>query len=234
MADTSTSFSPLLSSNVLTSAQYKAQQEATAATSTSEAMGQSAFLKLFTTQLQNQDPTDPVKNEAFVAQLAQFSQLEALQSMKTSMDGLTSSMSSERLLGAASLMGKSIPVTDGPVVVTDSTVSQGTITLDKGADGIQVQVYNSSGQVVRTMVMGAQSKGDVTLEWDGKNDNGEYVANGNYRYVATVNSGGIASRPTVSTYATVIGVSSATDGSYQLEVTGGKTVSLADVKKIGY
>jgi flagellar hook assembly protein FlgD len=44
---------------------------------TNETMGKSEFLTLFTTQLQNQNPLDPVNNEAFVAQLAQFSQLEA-------------------------------------------------------------------------------------------------------------------------------------------------------------
>ncbi len=44
---------------------------------TEDEMSQQAFLTLFTTQLQNQNPLDPVKNEAFVAQLAQFSQLEA-------------------------------------------------------------------------------------------------------------------------------------------------------------
>ena len=44
-------------------------------------MGEREFLMLFTTQLQNQNPLDPMENEAFVAQLAQFSQLEATTSM---------------------------------------------------------------------------------------------------------------------------------------------------------
>ena len=48
-----------------------------AAKKTSEDMGKQDFLTLFTAQLQNQNPLEPVKNEAFVAQLAQFSQLEA-------------------------------------------------------------------------------------------------------------------------------------------------------------
>jgi flagellar basal-body rod modification protein FlgD len=52
-----------------------------AAKKTSEDMGKQDFLTLFTAQLQNQNPLEPVKNEAFVAQLAQFSQLEALTNM---------------------------------------------------------------------------------------------------------------------------------------------------------
>ena len=58
-----------------------ANEALTAKAGTSSGMGQKDFLTLFTTQLKCQDPLDPVKNEAFVAQLAQFSQLEATTSM---------------------------------------------------------------------------------------------------------------------------------------------------------
>ena len=224
--DTSSSIS-----GIMTTAQYNAQKAATPQKTT---MGQSEFLTLFTTQLKNQDPTDPVKNEAFVAQLAQFSQLEATTAMKTSMEGLVSSMSNDRMLGAASLMGKQVAVPDGPVEVTSTTVSQGTINVPAGADGIQLQVFDNKGILVRTQIMGAQAPGDVTLSWDGMNDGGTAAANGTYRYVATVNSKGTMSKPTVNTYATVTGVSSAgtADGAMLLEVAGGKTVNLADVKRI--
>ncbi len=228
--DTTSSLSSL-PSNIATTAQYQAQQAASPQKTT---MGQSEFLTLFTTQLKNQDPTDPVKNEAFVAQLAQFSQLEATTSMKTSMESLVSSMSNDRMLGAASLMGKQVAVPDGPVEVTATTVAQGTINVPAGADGIQLQVFDSNGILVRTQIMGAQKPGDVTLAWDGMTDGGQAAANGTYRYVATVNSQGVMSKPTVNTYATVTGVSSAgtSDGTMLLEVAGGKTVNLSDVKRI--
>ena len=224
--DTSSSIS-----GIMTTAQYNAQK---AATPQNTSMGQTEFLTLFTTQLKNQDPTDPVKNEAFVAQLAQFSQLEATTAMKTSMNSLVTSMSNDRMLGAASLMGKQVAVPDGPVQVTDTTVSQGSINLPTGADGIQLQVFNDKGVLVRTQIIGAQPVGDYTLSWDGMTDGGQAAANGTYRYVATVNSKGTMSKPTVNTYATVTGVSSAgtSDGAMLLEVTGGKTVNLSDVKRI--
>ena len=69
-------------------------------------MGQKEFLLLFTTQLQNQNPLDPMKNEEFVAQLAQFSQLEATTSMSESLNGLVGSLQKERMLTGASLIGK--------------------------------------------------------------------------------------------------------------------------------
>jgi flagellar basal-body rod modification protein FlgD len=231
ISDTTASLSSMPSS-IKTTAQYKAE---TALTPQKTTMGQSEFLTLFTTQLKNQDPTDPVKNEAFVAQLAQFSQLEASVAMKTSMESLVGSMSNDRMLGAASLIGKSVSVPDGPVTVTDTTVSQGTINVPTGADGIRVQVFNDKGQLVRTQIMGAQPVGDVTLASDGMTDAGAAAPNGTYRYVATVNRGGNITTPTVNTLATVRSVSSAgtIDGTLLLEVDGGKSISLANVKRVG-
>ena len=203
---------------------------------TNEQMGQTEFLTLFTTQLKNQNPLDPVKNEAFVAQLAQFSQLEATTAMKTSMQNLVSSLANDRLLGATSLIGKTVAVPDGPVTVTDSTVSQGVVNLPTGADGIKLQVYNDKGILVRTQIFGAQPVGDFTIAWDGMTDGGVAAPNGTYRYVANVNSNGSVTKPTVNTYAAVTGVTSAgtSDGAMLLEVAGGKTVNLADVKRVSY
>ena len=230
MATTATSSLP---SGIVKYEDYQAQQKAKP---TNENMGQTEFLTLFTTQLKNQNPLDPVKNEAFVAQLAQFSQLEATTAMKTSMQNLVSSLANDRLLGATSLIGKTVGVPDGPVMVTDTTVSQGVVNAPTGADGIKVQIFNDKGILVRTQILGAQPPGDVTIAWDGTNDGGTTVPNGAYRYVASVNSNGSVTKPMVNTYAQVTGVSSAgtADGTMLLEVAGGKTVNLADVKRISY
>ena len=233
MADATTSALSLLPSSIRTTERYNAEK---AATPQKTEMGQTEFLTLFTTQLKNQNPLEPVKNEAFVAQLAQFSQLEATTAMKSSMEGLVAALSNQRIFNAAGLIGKTVAVPDGPVTVTDTTVTQGIVSLPNGADGIQVQVYNSKGQKVRTFIMGPQTAGDVTLTWDGKDDAGKSAPNGTYRYVASVNRNGQQSVPTVSTYAPVQGVSSAAvgDGTLLLEIQGGKTVNLADVKRISY
>lgn len=222
-----------LPSGIVKYEDYQAQQKNKP---TNTQMGQTEFLTLFTTQLKNQNPLDPVKNEAFVAQLAQFSQLEATTAMKTSMQNLVSSLANDRLLGATSLIGKTVAVPDGPVTVTDSTVSQGVVNLPTGADGIKLQVYNDKGILVRTQIIGAQPVGDFTIAWDGMTDGGTAAPNGTYRYVANVNSNGNVTKPTVNTYAPVTGVTSAgtADGVMLLEIAGGKTVNLADVKRVSY
>ena len=68
---------PALPANILTTKRYEEQQAKLLAKDSE--LDRDAFLKLFTTQLKNQNPLDPMENEAFVAQLAQFSSLEAIQ-----------------------------------------------------------------------------------------------------------------------------------------------------------
>ena len=77
----------LTASSFLTTEQYSKQQDTSMAVE--EELGRDAFLTLLTTQLTNQSPLDPMDNEAFVAQLAQFSQVEGIKGMQTSLeDGL--------------------------------------------------------------------------------------------------------------------------------------------------
>jgi flagellar basal-body rod modification protein FlgD len=199
-------------------------------------MGQNQFLTLFTTQLKNQNPLDPMKNEAFVAQLAQFSQLEATTAMKTSLDNMVSSMQSDRMLSGSALIGRKVGVPDGPAALLSGQPVSASADLPTGADGVKFEVYNDKGQLVRSHILGAQSAGPMSLSWDGLDDNGQAMADGNYRFKVTANSNGTLSTPTVNTLSTVRSVSSAgtADNAWLLEVDGGKTISLNDVKRIGY
>ena len=73
-----------------------------------ETLGRDAFLTLFTTQLKNQNPLDPMGNEAFVAQLAQFSQVEGIKGMQSSMEDLVSTIKGEQMLAGSQLVGKRV------------------------------------------------------------------------------------------------------------------------------
>ncbi len=197
-------------------------------------MGQKDFLKLFTTQLNNQDPLDPVKNEAFVAQLAQFSQLEATTTMSQTLTDFVTSMSGERMMSSANLIGKSVSVPDGPAMLSGGLPVEGVVNLPTGADGVRFDVYDSKGSPVRSQILGSQTVGDMTWSWDGKDDAGNTAADGTYKFKAIVVSQGKTTNPPVSTMAYVTSVSQDTDKSMLLQVQGGKTLKLADVQRIGY
>ena len=199
-----------------------------------EEMGQQQFLQLFTAQLQNQNPLDPVKNEAFVAQLAQFSSLEANLSMKDSLSTMVTSQASDRVMASAALIGKSVAVPGGSVDLSDGVGGEGVVNLPYGSAGMKVTVLNDRNMAVRELVYGAQPAGDFALKWNGKDADGETVADGSYRFIAQAVVQGETSSVSVSALAKVTAVStSAVDKSLILEFEGGKTMPLADVTRIG-
>ena len=74
-----------------------------------EIMGKDDFLKLLTTQLKYQDPINPVEDQAFVAQLAQFSSLEQMQNLNTTMERMMATQQQLTALGQAmNMMGKEV------------------------------------------------------------------------------------------------------------------------------
>jgi flagellar basal-body rod modification protein FlgD len=199
----------------------------------SSSMGQKDFLTLFTTQLKCQDPLDPVKNEAFVAQLAQFSQLEATTSMDQTLKTYVDSMAGERMMSSTNMIGKTVAVPDAPAVIQGDKPAQGFVNLPNGAEGVKLEVFNDKGQLMATQVMGTQKMGDMPWVWDGSNDAGNKVPDGNYFFKATVVSQGKTTTPPVNVLSTVKGVNQAIDKSIMLEVAGGKSVKLTDVQRIG-
>ncbi len=96
------------------------------------------FLRILTTQLNNQDPLKPVDNEAFVAQLAQFSALEEAQQSNDKLDSLLNIQAAQQSIG---LMGKTVDVS------ASGAVQAGTVSaLDFSTGQAQLTVTTSTGQ----------------------------------------------------------------------------------------
>lgn len=194
---------------------------------------QQDFLKLFTTQLQNQNPLDPTKNEAFVAQLAQFSQLEATTNMATQLTALTTSLQGDRMMSGAALIGKSVVVPGNAFELKASQPVQASIDLPNGAEGLQIDVLNGSGQAVYQQILGPQQAGSLQFSWEGQDINGQSQPDGAYRFRVTAVAQGKNLSPTVSTLSAIRSVSQDASGEMLVQVQGGQTLKLADVKRIG-
>ena len=201
---------------------------------TKEDMGKQEFLTLFTAQLQNQNPLEPVKNEAFVAQLAQFSQLEALTNMQGSLDTFVTSMSGERMLNSASLIGKKVAVSDAPTSLAPGGNINGSIDLPEGAAGIQINVIDAKGNLVQELVAGPQTPGTVPIQWDGKDAMGNPAPAGMYRLTAQAVVNGQTTSVPVDALSTVRAIfTNPSDGSVSVELEGGKSMLLSSVKRVG-
>jgi len=88
-------------------------------------LGRDQFLQLLVTQLQNQDPLDPIKNEEFLAQLAQFSTLEGIEQLNASFGDL---LALQQLTEGSSLLGKLISYqADGSSTAEEAVVERVTV-----------------------------------------------------------------------------------------------------------
>ncbi|HVB38503.1 MAG TPA: flagellar hook capping FlgD N-terminal domain-containing protein [Vicinamibacterales bacterium] len=87
-------------------------------------LGENAFLQLLVTQLQNQDPLQPQDPTQFVAELAQFSSLDMLTQINTSVQGLGTQLSSPSSTASTPASTPSTPANSStPSTTTPSTSS---------------------------------------------------------------------------------------------------------------
>jgi flagellar basal-body rod modification protein FlgD len=194
---------------------------------------QADFLKLMTTQLQAQDPTNPMDNSQFASQLAQFSQLSATQDIDTNLQSLSgslnSSMQASQVLSSASLVGRQVMVPSSAAPYSGSAVG-GAVNVASASD-IQVQITDSSGNLVRSIELGTQQPGLATFSWDGTDNNGNPVQAGTYALSANAAGSKTALTTYVSAAVTGVGYGGSTVGTY-LQVAGIGGVPLTQVAQI--
>ena len=130
-------------------------------------LGQEDFLKLMTTQLQNQDPFAPMENGEFIAQMAQFSTLTGITSMDEPLKNVAAKLGETRIATAANMLGHSVLV-PGKIARTDDEGSvNGVIDLPSAATNVNVVFKSQSGEIIDTINLGNQSSGLVGFAWHG-------------------------------------------------------------------
>jgi len=145
-------------------------------------LGKDDFLKILVTQLQNQDPVNPVNGDQLAAQLAQFSSVEQLQNINTTL----SNTSDQNLLlnqainntMATTLIGKTVRAFGDAIQNNGELHYQ----LSDSAHQVAIQITDGSGEIVRTVKLDEQSAGDQVYKWDGKDDAGNHLRSGNYSF----------------------------------------------------
>lgn len=137
------------------------------------------FLNLLIAQLSHQDPMSPMDNEAMVQQLATFSQLEQLERVNSNLTeqmGYSQSLNNTMMMGVA---GKRVTVVGNNVDVVDGKPSRSLVRVPD-AGTIYPRVLDSNGKVVAQLPPQAVKPGFNTVQWDGKDREGNPIADGNY------------------------------------------------------
>ncbi|SQF99681.1 flagellar basal body rod modification protein [Paucimonas lemoignei] len=210
------------------------QNPTPSASSKNDALGKDAFLQLLVTQMKNQNPLEPQDNSEFVAQLAQFSSLESMQNLTSTVDTIAANYQSSQALQASSLVGRSVIVSASSTVVDTAKGMTGTVVVPSSSSTTSIKISDAQGNVVRTIDLGTQPAGQPSFTWDGKNEAGEVAAAGAYSFVATGSLDGTATALATSLPATVSSVTTGVNGAeMMLNLAGGQSIALSKVQTIG-
>lgn len=208
-----------------------ATQAASAAKDSNSALGKDAFLKLLTTQLQYQDPTQPMDNTAMVAQLAQFSSLEQMSDVNTNLTKMLTAQGTALETTAAGLVGKTAVFSTNEVGLTEGKTATISATLSQAAANATVVIQDSDGTTVRTIQEGKCPTGKNSFTWDGYDDDGNPLATGTYTFQVTASdTSGKSISLTQNGGATITGVVF-NNGSPEF-IAGGTTLQLSDISEI--
>ena len=204
----------------------------TANTTGQTTLGQADFLKLMTAQMQNQDPFSPVDNTQMVAQMAQFSSLAGISDMSTTLKAIADKLDATTTSDAVSYIGKTVLVPGNVAYGRTSGGLTGAVELGGDATNVNVTISDSNGEVLKTIKLGAQSKGTVNYDWDGTTDQGADAGTGPFNVTVTAQDNGATVAATGLVWAPVTSVST-TSGSAVLSLPGLGDTNASAVRQIG-
>ena len=194
---------------------------------------QDQFLTLLTTELQNQDPTDPMDNSEMVTQLAQISTISSIEDVTTTLEGISSQISASETLQASALVGNGVLVDGNTIQVASGAATTFGVTLASDADSVTVTIKDSSGTVVRTLDEGGMSAGTQSRSWDGLQDDGTTAADGAYTFSISATTDDVAVASTALKYALVTGVTTDSSNEVALDLGGvNENVGLSDISLV--
>jgi flagellar basal-body rod modification protein FlgD len=198
------------------------------------------FMTLLVTQLQNQDPLNPMDNSQMTSQLAQLQTVTGINTLNTTLNSLTSSYQTSEAMQATNLIGHGVLVGGNSVALSGGKSIFG-VSLGSDADDVKIAINDASGNTVDTIDLGKQKAGTLPLAWDGVPDaakvdsSGKPVTlpDGKYTFTVTATAAGQALKDATGlAYDSVGSVStSATDG-VKLYLASKGVTTLSDVKQV--
>ena len=182
------------------------------------------FLLMLTTQLENQDPLNPVESQDFAVQLATFSGVEQQVRTNELLENLSGGLGTTGLSQLANWIGMDA-IVEAPVAF-DGTPIDIVLDPDPGADRADLIVLNAFGQQVSRQEV---PLGIEQIQWVGINDDGNPLPTGSYTLqLASINLGEVTSTKPVAHYARILEARQGFED-IELVINGGGIVSSDDV-----
>ena len=148
-------------------------------------LGKDDFLQILVAQLQAQDPLAPMEGQEFASQLAQFSSLEQLTNVNGNLEASQAFDVAMSNNSAIALIGKNVDAPGNAVDLKSGEVETLSFSLDGDAADVSIDIFNSTGAIVSTIDLGAQTKGLREYVWNGTDSSGALLPAGNYTFNVT-------------------------------------------------
>jgi flagellar basal-body rod modification protein FlgD len=201
----------------------------------SEAGSEQRFLKLLVTQLNNQDPLNPMENAELTSQLAQMSTVSGIERLNATLSGLVNQTGTNQVLQAASLIGYNVLSPGSSIATTEPKAGEApaavpfAVQLADTAGDVEVKIVDGAGRTVRTLSLGTMAEGVNAVSWDGLADDGSAAPAGNYSFTVAADNNGAKVDATALVFSQVAAVKQGTNG-VTLELMTGQSITLADVR----
>lgn len=150
--------------------------------SSNDTLGKDEFLTMLVAQLQYQDPMNPMDSTGFTAQLAQFSSLEQLENINSTLESQLAQNASNENAQAVQFIGKQVTAVGNGIELDDSGTATLNFELEGDADGVYFKIYDDAGAYVADFEVGSLSAGEQQVTWDGTDQNGQPLPEGQYSF----------------------------------------------------
>ena len=196
---------------------------------------QSDFVELLVAQVKNQDPTKPMDPSEFMNQLTQSSMVNGINDLQKSFDSLATKLTSDQSLQAAGLVGKSVILPGGQGLLTSGGSINGQLNLERQASDVKINIFNTQGELVKTLPLGGHNAGELQFKWDGFSDGGTVVPEGHYLITAEALIDGDQQALEVSLETRIDSINlnqNGTQAGTLLNLASGQTVTLDEIQQI--
>lgn len=187
------------------------------------------FLRLLTTQMQNQDPLSPMDSSQYTQQLVQYSQVEQSIQQTGALKDILARLGSQDMMQASALIGKQAAYAGSIAGLSAASPAQWAWETDGAPASLVASIRDASGQEVERRTLSPNAR---SLQWDGALSTGGTAPEGGYTLALDArDANGNALAPRISASGTVSSVSRAEDG-ISLTINGA-SVPLSDVWNFG-
>lgn len=203
----------------------------TAAASTKINADFDMFLKLLTTQMQNQDPLDPMDTAQYTQQLVQYSQVEQSIEQTKTLKEMLAAFGTQNLMQASALIGAQVETSSATSGLSTATPAQWTWSATREVASMTGTIKDEKGKIIDTFPIEATGAAGA-FTWDGTTSGGKKVDPGLYTLeLAGKDASGAAVTTTAHAFGKVTDVE-LRDGMVQMTING-LTVSSSELLRIG-